>query len=41
MAKSKDEQVKKGALPEELSTLALQRIDEMMEQLSDRHVAAL
>jgi hypothetical protein len=41
MAKSKDEKVKKGALSEESATLALQRIDEMMAQLSDRHAAAL
>ena len=41
MAKSKDEKVMKGALSEESATLALQRIDEMMAQLSDRHAAAL
>jgi len=41
MAKSKDKQVKKDALSEESSTPALQRIDEMMEQLSERHAAAL
>ena len=41
MAKRKDKQVKKGALSQELSKPALQRIDEMIEQLSERHAAAL
>jgi NADH dehydrogenase/NADH:ubiquinone oxidoreductase subunit G len=41
MAKIKDKQAKEGGLSDELSERALQRIDEMIEQLSERHAAAL
>ncbi len=41
MGKYKYKKIKKGALLKKLSAPALLRIDEMMEQLSDRHAAAL
>ncbi len=37
----KYKKIKKGALSKTLSAPVLQRIDEMMEQLSERHAAAL
>ncbi len=41
MGKSKNKQIKMGALLKKLSAPALLRIDEMMEQLSERHAAVL